>query len=99
MDAGQSCCAAKNADEGQCDKLSYEQLKTVAHQAHEQAEVWRQRAYEASAKLSRIDLILSCLNMNVLYLREDNILFNAEAIESMSSELVSVLYPPAKDAD
>ena len=77
----------------QPERLSYEQLNNVAQQAHQQAEMWKQRAYEASAKMTRIDLILNCLNMNIQYIKEKCILFNAEAVESMTLELIGLLYP------
>ena len=78
-------------------KISYEQLERVAQQAHEQAEVWRKRAYEASAKFGRIDLILNCLSMNIQYMKEKCLLFDATAVETMSRELMDVLYPTGQE--
>jgi 3-oxoacyl-ACP reductase-like protein len=79
-------------------KLSYEQLENVAHQLQQQAEMWKQRAMEASQRFTRVELILNCLNMNSQYVKDKITLFDGAAVERMAQELIDTLYPAEPEA-
>jgi|GEM_PF-5175307 len=72
-------------------KLTYEQLTEVANQAHQQAEMWQKRAYEAASKNSRLDILFGALDMALKY--EQAGLHPFISINKMASELEDILYP------
>jgi len=81
----------------QTEKLPYEELKKIADQWRNEAEQWRKRAYEEAGKISRITLLFECLKLQIGYIEFKETLFAKEAIEHMSNELLSILYPPPKE--
>jgi hypothetical protein len=81
------------------EKLSYEQLKNVASQMKEEAEVWKRRAYEEAGKISRINLLLECLKLQCEYIEFKEKCFTEDAVQLMSNELINILYPKETKSD
>ena len=79
------------------EKLSYEDLERVAKEAAQTAEMWKQRAYEISQKVGRIELILNCLNMQNQYMKEEYELFSSVEVNRMAGELMDSLYPKTQE--
>ena len=86
----------ENEQSVQKKKIDYDQLKIVAEQAHQQAEMWRQRAMEATAKFNRIELIVELLKVQTESFKNGSMLFSKDAQNVMANELVNALYPPNK---
>ena len=84
--------------EGQ-DKLSYDELKNVAAQLKNEAEMWKRKAYEEAGKTNRISLILECLKLQCSSYDYSKDLFLQEEIGVMTNELYEVLYPKEGDKE
>ena len=80
-------------------KLSYEELKSAAVQWKNEAEQWRKKAYEEAGKISRISLILECLKLQCGFAEFNITLFFPIDIDTMKTELYTILYPPQANED
>jgi len=81
------------------EKLSYEQLKNALLQMEEQANLWKQKAYQEAGKISRISLLLECLKLQCSYIEFNKECFPEEANKIMANELIAILYPPKEEEE
>ena len=83
----------ENSEKGQPQKISYEQLEVVAQQYFEEAQNWKQKAYQEAGKNNRISIILELLKIPGL-LETDGYTLKSKIM----GELVEILYPTQPQA-
>ena len=84
--------------EEQVKKLSEDELKNIANQWKNEAEMWRRKAYEEAGKTNRISLLLEYLKLQCGFDEAGKSLFSQEQIEVMSGELYAALYTQKDDS-
>ena len=79
----------------QPQKISYDELEKVAQQAYQEANMWKQKAYEVASKTNRVELILSILELEQKFKTSNNDSpFQGAFIVNLCEELQKALYPP-----